>query len=390
MFIARILEKKLKELAGQYPVLALLGPRQSGKTTLARHLFPNYQYVNLEELDFRQFAIADPRGFLETHSSGKGLILDEIQNTPDLFSYLQVRVDRDPRPGFYVLTGSQNILLNEQISQTLAGRIAIETLLPLSIEELALADRLPKPVFSLAHQGFYPPIYARKLDAQDWYKNYIQTYVERDVRQVRNVSDLALFQKFIKLCAGRIGQLLNLTSLSDDCGVSVNTIRSWISILEASYILFLLPPHHKNFSKRLIKSPKLYFYDTGLACHLLGIETPNMLVQHYLRGGIFESMILSNLYKRRFNQGKTPNLFFWRDKSGLEVDCIIEKGDRLVPVEIKSGQTASSDFFTSLEIYCRLASLPPSSGFVIYAGDEEQKRSSGYLLSWRQTEKLID
>ena len=287
-------------------------------------------------MDAREFASEDPRGFLEQYSkkSGRaGVILDEIQNTPNLFSYLQVSVDQDPRPGFYILTGSQNILLNQHISQTLAGRISIQTLLPFSIEELQEANRLPEDPFTTLFQGFYPPIYTKAIDPQDWYKGYVQTYVERDARQIRNISDLSVFQKFVKLCAGRIGQLLNLTSLSNDCGISVNTARSWISILEASYIIFLLQPHHKNFSKRLIKSPKLYFYDPGLASYLLGIESPKMLFQHYLRGGLFESMVLCNLMKQRFNAGKTSNLYFWRDKTGLEVDCLIEKADGLVPIE---------------------------------------------------------
>ncbi len=386
MLIVRILQEKLQALRAQFPVLSLLGPRQSGKTTLARHTFSNYQYVNLEELDIRQFALEDPRGFLDSHSRGEGLILDEIQNTPNLLSYLQVRVDNDPKPGFYVLTGSQNILLNQHISQTLAGRIAIVTLLPLSIEELG--SHLPHDLAAFLFRGGYPSLYAKKMDPNDWYKGYIQTYVERDVRQIRNIADLSLFQKFIKLCAGRIGQLLNLNSLSDDCGVSLNTIKAWMFILEASYIVFCLQPHYKNFSKRLIKTPKLYFYDTGLAAHLLGIESPAMLEQHYLRGGLFESMILSDLIKHRYNLGKFSNLYFWRDKSGLEIDCLVERGEQLIPIELKSGKTISPDFFDSLQRFCELANLPTNSGSIIYGGDEEQNRSKGRVLSWRKAHLL--
>lgn len=388
MFIERSLRKKLDSLRRQFPVLALLGPRQSGKTTLAKQTFPEYTYVNLEELDLRQFAIDDPRGFFEKYTTGEGLILDEIQNCPGLLSYLQVRVDQEQKRGFYVLTGSQNILLNHQISQTLAGRIAIETLLPLSIEELAASGHLPKNLFEMLHRGFYPSIHAKKINPEDWYKGYIQTYVERDARQLRNIADLSLFQKFIKLCAGRIGQLLNLTSLSNDCGISVNTARSWISILESSYILFLLIPHHKNFSKRLIKTPKIYFYDSGLAAHLLGIESPNMITNHYLRGGLFESMVISNLLKARFNAGKSSNLSFWRDKTGIEVDCLVEKGEQLIPVEIKSAQTVNSDFFDALGKFCELSGIPSSSSYIIYGGDDEQKRSSGHVLSWRDISRL--
>jgi hypothetical protein len=391
MHIERTLKEKLLSAGKQFPVLAILGPRQSGKTTLARETFPHYEYVNLEELDTRQFALEDPKGFLEKYGGGPncpGVIFDEIQNTPDLLSYLQVRVDRHRKEGFYLLMGSQNILLNHHINQTLAGRIAIQTLLPLSIEELALAQKLPHDLFTLLYQGAYPPLYARKIDPHDWHRAYVQTYVERDARQIKNINDLNLFQKFIKLCAGRIGQLLNLTSLSNDCGISVNTARSWISILEASYIIFLLLPHHKNFNKRLIKTPKLYFHDTGLACHLLGIETPEMLTSHYLRGGLFESLIISDLLKQRLNAGKNSNLYFWRDKSGLEIDCILEKGNDLIPIEIKSGQTIHSDFFDSLAAFSSLAQIKPSSGYVVYAGSEEQKREKGHAIGWRDLSEI--
>jgi predicted AAA+ superfamily ATPase len=388
MFIPRKLAKKLITLRTQFPVLALLGPRQSGKTTLAKECFPDYRYVNLEDLDTRRFALEDPRGFLEQHSESPGLILDEIQQTPDLLSYIQVRVDREQRMGFYVLTGSQNILLNQHISQTLAGRISIQTLLPLSINELEEAKRLPHNLFTVLFEGFYPSLYGRKLDPNDWYKGYIQTYVERDVRQIRNVSDLSTFQKFLKLCAGRIGQLLDLTSLSNDCGISVGTVQAWISILEASYIVFLLQPHFKNFSKRLIKSPKLYFYDSGLACHLLGIESPEMIISHYLRGGIFESMIIVDLIKRRYNIGKIPDLYFWRDKTGLEIDCILEKANGLIPIEIKSAQTINSGFFEPLHRYCQIAGLSPASGYLVYGGDENQKRQNGQVVSWRHLSEI--
>jgi predicted AAA+ superfamily ATPase len=392
MFIKRMLEKKLVEVAKSFPAVALLGPRQSGKTTLCRDAFKNHRYVNLEELDVRQYAVDDPRGFLDTYttqSTQRGLILDEIQNAPHLLSYLQVRIDQEQRAGFYVLTGSHNMLLNQHLSQTLAGRISIQTLLPLSISELKKAGCLPQDLFELLYKGCYPSLYAKPHSPEDWYQSYIQTYLERDVRLVRNITDLGLFQKFIKLCAGRIGQLLDLTSLSNDCGIAVNTVKAWLSLLEASYILFLLPPYHRNFSKRLVKSPKLYFYDSGLACHLLQIDSPEALAQHYLRGGLFETLILSDLLKQRLNAGKRQNLFFWRDKSGLEIDCLLEEMNTLTPIEIKSAQTPHPDFFASLQKFCVLADLEPSSSYVVYGGKEHQKRAQGELLGWQDLDRVL-
>jgi uncharacterized protein len=392
MLIKRELEKKLIEVAKRFPAVALVGPRQSGKTTLCKDAFKQHRYVNLEELDVREYAINDPRGFLDVYAAQgaqEGLILDEIQNAPDLLSYLQVRIDQEQRAGFYVLTGSHNLLLNQHISQTLAGRISIQTLLPLSISELKEAGRLPQDLFEFMYKGCYPSIYVRSHAPEDWYQSYAQTYVERDVRLVRNITDLRLFQKFIKLCAGRIGQLLDLTSLGNDCGVAVNTVKAWLSLLEASYILFLLPPYHRNFSKRLVKSPKLYFYDPGLACHLLEIDSPGALAQHYLRGGVFETLILSDLLKQRLNMGKRQNLFFWRDKSGLEIDCLLEEANSLIPLEIKSAQTFHPDFFASLQKFCTLAGLAPSSSYLVYGGQEHQKRAQGQLLGWQDLGHML-
>lgn len=380
--IKRKIATRVEKLSRQFPVIGILGPRQSGKTTLAKSLFSNYQYINLEELDHRQFAIEDPRRFLQGFEDKEGVILDEVQRAPNLLSYIQSQVDQWQKPGFFILTGSENILLNQHINQTLAGRIAIVTLLPLSIEELKDATLLSSNVEKTLFQGFYPSLYAKEIDTREWIQSYIQTYIERDVRNLRQIADLSLFQKFIQLCAGRIGQLLDVTSIGNDCGISANTVKSWLSILEATYVIFLLQPHHKNFSKRLIKTPKLYFYDTAIASALLSIHSPKQLETHYLRGGLFESMILSDLLKQRYNSGMMPNLFFWRDKTGLEIDCLIDEGATLTPIEIKSGKTINSDFFANLTKWCQLSNQDPSHSFVVYGGNETQKRSSGTVVSW--------
>lgn len=388
MFIERKIAPRLKKLSAQFPVVGILGPRQSGKTTIAKALFPSYKYLNLEELDTRLFAQEDPRRFLKTLEGEKGAILDEIQRVPDLLSYIQVHVDEGQKPGFFILTGSENILLNHHISQTLAGRIALATLLPLSLEELDAASLLSKELEKVIFQGFYPSLYAKKIDSKEWIQSYIQTYIERDVRHLKQITDLSLFQKFLHLCAGRVGQLLDLTSIGNDCGITAHTVRSWLSILEATYVIFLLQPHHKNFNKRVIKTPKLYFYDSAIACHLLSIQSPNDLLTHYLRGGLFESFILSDLIKQRWNGGLAPNLYFWRDKSGHEVDCILEHGNQLVPIEIKSSETINSDFFTGLIKWNHLTGNEPSHGYVIYGGQEKQSRSQGTILSWRKLNSL--
>ncbi len=388
MFIKRKIAPKLKLLSTQFPAIGILGPRQSGKTTLARALFPQHKYINLEELDNRRFAAEDPRRFLKELEGEAGVVLDEIQRAPDLLSYIQGHIDEWQKPGFFILTGSENILLNQHISQTLAGRIALATLLPLSLEELQDASLLPEELEEMLFRGFYPSLYKQAMDPAEWIKGYIQTYIERDVRNIKQIADLSLFQKFLKLCAGRIGQLLDLTSIGNDCGITAHTVRSWLSVLEATYVVFLLQPHHKNFSKRLIKMPKLYFYDSAIACHLLSISSPKDLMTHYSRGGLFESMILSELLKRRYNAGLLPNLYFWRDKSGLEVDCILDSGVRLTPIEIKSAETISSEFFAGLVKWNHLAGTDPSQNIVIYGGNEKQTRSMGKVIGWRQLDSL--
>lgn len=383
----RELEKKLKELIQAYPVIALTGPRQSGKTTLVQELFgKTYRYVNLENLELRNFAKNDPKAFLQENKNP--LIIDEAQYVPELFSYVQVIVDENKQPGQFILTGSQNFLLLEKISQSLAGRVSIFHLLPLSLNELKMADYSLTSLEKLLFTGFYPRIYDQKLEPKEWYSNYITTYTERDVRNLKNVQDLGTFQIFLKMCAARTGQLLDLTSIGNDCGVSHNTIKDWINILEASFIIFLLRPHFNNFNKRLVKSPKIYFYDTGLLCHLLGIESPDQIKTHYLRGGIFESFIMSELIKNKINQKKNPNLYFWRDQHGHEIDCLIENGPLLTPVEIKSAKTINSDFFDGLNYWNNLSKNDPKNTFLIYGGEENQTRSQGKIISWKSLEKI--
>jgi predicted AAA+ superfamily ATPase len=389
MYIKRNLTENIIEDAKKAPVIAILGPRQSGKTTVAREAFPQHTYVSLEDYDVREFATADPRTFLKDHENEHGIILAEVQHVPTLLSYIQTSVDLNRRPGYYILTGSQNFLVNQAITQTLAGRISIHTLLPLSIEELKHAGKLPETSEKTILNGFYPIIYGQDYDPTKWYRDYLRTYVERDVRTLGKVEDLSVFVRFLKLCAGRIGQPVNFASLADDAGISPTTAKAWLSILEASYIIFLLQPHYKNFSKRLVKTPKIFFFDPGLACNLLGIEDEKQLQTHYLRGGLFETMMISDLHKQYYNMDRTPHVYFWGDKHH-EVDCIIEQADQLFPIEIKAGQTISGSYFSGLTHWNSLADADPARGFVIYAGDTNSTRSAGNVIGWRQAGMLIN
>ncbi|HFE67640.1 MAG TPA: ATP-binding protein [Chloroflexi bacterium] len=382
--IPRLLAPKIQSLVGKFPVIALTGPRQSGKTTLVKAVFPELPYVSLEEPDIRQFALTDPRGFLSNYPHGA--ILDEVQRAPDLFSYIQAIVDND-REALFVLTGSANFLLMEQISQTLAGRSAVLHLLPFSMPELRQGGFVFAQYEQLLFTGQYPRIYDRDIAPTDFYPAYIQTYVERDVRQIQNITDLNTFILFVQLCAGRTGQLLNYTSLANDTGVSPNTARAWLSILEASYIVYRLYPYHKNFRKRLVKSPKLYFYDTGLACSLLGIRSAEQVNVHFLKGALFENLIINEFIKRDLNQGARQRLWFWRDSQGKEIDCLLPNGDKLIPVEIKAGKTISGSYFSNINYWQQLTGQK-NPGYVVYGGDASLQTSNGNLVSWQELEKI--
>lgn len=374
------------ELAKGYPFIAITGPRQSGKTILSRAAFPGKPYVSLEDPDTREFALTDPRRFLAQYPDGA--ILDEAQRSPELFSYLQTRSDQAGRMGLYILTGSQQFGLLSGITQSLAGRVGMVQLLPFSSDELQEAGQLPENLDEFLYKGSYPPLYDRQLSPSQWYAGYTTTYLERDVRQFINIRDLSSFQRFIRLCAGRTGQLLNLSSMANDCGITHNTAKSWISILEASYILFLLLPHHRNFNKRLVKTPKLYFYDTGLAAWLLGIQNSDQLSIHPLRGALFETWAIGELLKGRYNRSLPSNLFFWRDNTGNEVDVIVDKGLTLIPIEIKSGRTINPDFFTGLKKWTSWAGAEAGKPYLIYGGDETRKREAAEVVSWREVKDI--
>lgn len=383
--IQREAQTKLRQLGNTFKAIAVIGPRQSGKTTLVKATFEGKPYYSMENPDIRNFALEDPRGFLETISNGA--ILDEIQRTPTIFSYLQEVIDNSQEKGKFILTGSNNFLLQQNISQTLAGRIAYLHLLPFSVNELKSGDLLPISDEELMFKGFYPPIYDQGIEAQDWCKNYIQTYIERDVRQIKNINDLLVFERFIRLLAGRTGQELNFSALANEVGLDTKTVQNWIGILESSFVIYLLKPHYNNFNKTITKRPKLYFYDTALVCSLLGISEWEQLSNYPLKGAIFETMVISNLKKMRSNKGLSDNLFYWRDKSGHEVDVIVDNAGTLLPIEIKSGKTFHPEFLKNL-IYWRNLSKSEQA-FVLFGGEQIQKRSDGTnVINWRTLEEI--
>lgn len=379
--IARAVSGLLRDYAAGFPVVGIFGPRQSGKTTLARTLFSDRPYVSVENLDTREFAAEDPRGFLSQYPSGA--VFDEIQNVPELLSYLQQIVDESKVPGRYVITGSRQYALRQEVSQSLAGRIGQITLLPFSNGELKQAGLLPENLNNLLYQGHYPPIYDRPVSPSAWYENYVASYIERDVRQLLSVRDLGTFQTFVRLCAGRTGQVLNLSALGDDAGVSHNTAREWINVLEAGFIVHRLQPYHRSFNKRLIKSPKLHFFDAGLAAYLLGIREPEQLQTHPLRGALFETAIVSEYLKHTHNYGSGLRLSYWRERSGQEVDLIVETADGITPVEIKSGATVSRDMLSGLQRWSSIAGPDSRTPTLVYGGIEEQTRSDTTIRSWR-------
>ncbi len=390
--IERALLPHVLALASRYPVVTLTGPRQSGKTTLTRMAFPNKAYVTLENPAHREFATEDPVGFLGRYP--EGAIFDEVQRAPDLPSYLQGLIDDDPTPGRFILTGSQNLALMSSVSQSLAGRTALVELLPLDLAEVRRFPRPAEDIETHVWTGGYPRIHDRHLPADEWLADYVRTYVERDVRQILQVGDLLLFQTFLRLCAGRTGQLLNLSSLAGDSGISSPTARSWLSVLEASYIAFRLPQLHANLNKRLVKSPKLYFYDSGLASNLLGLERPDQLVTHPLRGALFETWVIAEILKQHKHRGRRPHLYTYQERGRLEIDLVIDHAGELTLVEIKSSKTPSSRVFSTLNQFAaRLAASDSSTWragrrIVVYGGDETQERRQGTLLSWRDLDQI--
>jgi len=388
--IERNLQQHLVDLASRYPVVIVVGPRQSGKTTLCRMAFPEKTYVSLENADLRRFADRDPRGFLAQF--GGGAILDEIQRAPELPSYLQQVVDEDPRPGRFILTGSQNLLTLEKVSQSLAGRAALLTLLSLSFDELRRFPVKSGDLFGTLWSGAFPSIPDRALPPQEWLESYISLYVERDVRQVLRVGDLSTFETFLRLLAGRAGQLLNLSGLGADCAISAGTVRSWISVLETGYVVFRLRPIAPNWRKQLTRTPKLYFHDTGLLCTLLEIFEPAQLATHPLRGAVFENWVVTEVLKAFTHRGVRPRLAFYRDKKGLEVDLLLRHRGGLTCLEVKSGQTIHDSFARSLDRFERVAAGQGGpevlARHVVYGGDQLQRRTNLTYLPYHSVQDI--
>lgn len=380
----RLITKMLKDFSKYYPVLAITGPRQSGKTTLAQSLFPHLPYVSLEDPDVRAQADGDPRGFLASYS--QGAIFDEVQYVPQLLSYLQGIVDASTQKGRYVLTGSQNFALSQHITQSLAGRVGMVTLLPLSLAELS-TEKFPSVMESIFNGG-YPALHKSNIPPRIFYPSYIQTYLERDVRQIKNISNYTLFHNFLKLCAGRVGQMINFSDLARDAGIATTTARAWLNILNASYIVFFLPPFHTNFSKRITKMPKLYFYDTGLVCALLGIEASIQLDSHYFKGALFENLVVLEILKSRLNQGALPSLYYWRDHTGHEIDLLGEWGGGLHAVEIKSSSTFHKDYVKHIQYFMGTAKSPVS-GYVVYTGKKQGTYSDIKLVPLEKIYKSL-
>lgn len=380
----RLIESKLVEMASKFPILAITGPRQSGKTTLCKKLFSDYRYVTLENPDSKEFAQNDPRGFLQEYNTN--VIIDEVQNVPELFSYLQERTDATRVTGQYILTGSQNFILLEKISQTLAGRVYIYHLLPFSHAELI--PKYEQNLLTSIFKGGYPRIYDKEIHPTDFFPSYVQTYLERDVRGILSIRNLNLFSSFLKICAGRIGQLFNASSISNELGIDYKTVQSWLSLLETSFVVYRLQPWHTNFNKRIIKSPKIYFYDTGLACHLLGLRTSEEIAVHFLKGALFENYAINEYVKSTWNRGASLSSYFWRDSAGNEIDLLIEDANRLKIVEIKSAQTIRQSFFKGLNRFEKMASNFSVKKYLVYGGNESQKRSDVSIISWDKVNEI--
>lgn len=385
-WIKRTIAEEIRKRVTQYPILAVTGPRQSGKTTLLKTLFPDYEYVSLENPDHRSFAKEDPNGFLQQYANKT--ILDEVQRVPELFSYLQTAVDQSGQMGQYILSGSQNFHLLKHITQSLAGRVALFRLLPLDTQELEQANKLPVNYLEACIQGGYPAIYHRGLDPKDFYANYIRTYIEKDVTELINIRDINSFRTFLGLCAARAGQLLNLSALANDCNISQPTAKAWLSVLESSYLVFLLYPYHDNFNKRLVKTPKLYFYDVGLLTHLLQIREPEELAINRLKGNIFENFVISNFQKFNENRYQHLNYYFWQDHNGLEIDLLLKTANAFDVYEVKSTQTLSGSLFKNLQHFIELVEPQAVRPYLVYGGDQALIRSNVQVLPWKMLEQL--
>lgn len=385
--IPRLLAPTLRRLAASFPIVAITGPRQSGKTTLSRALFAEKAYVSLEDPVERAFAEEDPKGFLARFA--RGAVFDEAQRWPDLFSHLQGMVDADRSPGRFILTGSQQFGLLSGVTQSLAGRVGLTRLLPLALAEILGGDSGRHDIDKAMILGGYPGLRMGPVSPSDWFAGYTATYVERDVRQVLNIHDLSAFQRFLRLAAGRTGQLLNFSALAGEAGIATATARAWMSVLEASDILFLLPPYHRNFGKRLVKTPKLYFVDVGLACWLLGIRTAEQLALHPSRGALFETLVVSEFLKSRYNKGLPSDLYFWRDNNGVEADLLFEHQGKLQIVEIKSGRTVTGDYVRAGRKSARFAGEAALAPWLVYGGDEAYQRSGVQVIGWNHLPSFL-
>jgi len=390
MFIERAITSSIKSGIKQVPIVAIIGPRQSGKSTLIKNIFKDYVYLDMQDADLFDFANSDPKGFLNTYKNEVGVIIDEAQYAPSLFAQLKVEVDKNPRPGYYVLSGSQNFLLHEKISESLAGRVYFYKLLPFSIQELQQAHKLCSQPEAQVYKGFYPRVYQPEVNPQDYYANYISTYVERDIRSIRNIDNILIFKKFMQLCAVRTGAIINFTDLATNCGITVATAKSWLSLLETSFILFLLPSYHDNLGKRITKSPKLYFYDVGLAAALMGIDQETIIKKRELYGALFENMIIVDIMKNCNAQGQRSVFTFFRDSNKNEIDLIIETGGKTVLLEIKASETIQTKFFDTIMWFKEQNKHRDNDleSVVIYGGQTSQKRSQGEIIAWNKTVTL--
>ncbi len=388
MMLKREIISAINFLVDKYPIIAVTGPRQSGKTTLLKYMFPEYRYVSLENPDVRSFAATDPNGFLREYSGY--VILDEVQRVPSLFSYLQTKVDEDKLMGQFILSGSQNFHLVQNITQSLAGRVAIFKLFPFDLQELNGASLLQENYIENLVKGFYPAIFDREIPSKIFYSNYVQTYIQRDVSELIAIKDMRLFQNFLSLCATRAGQLLNLSSIAKQCGISQPTAKAWLSALESSYILFLLPPYYKNFSKRIVKTPKLYFYDTGLLCYLLKLDDVEQIQLTDFKGSLFENMMIAEYVKRMHHCNQLNDIWFWRDVAGNEVDLIIQAGLTQEAVEFKATETIMPNLFKGLNFYENISGKTNLNKYLVYGGNESQKRSAATVVPWKNFgEKLV-